>query len=512
MLISISASQCSNLKAALKLIIHLATQQDRAGSDDEPKTSTQRATRLLNYDLQLLHEWVQEHSVGRVVLFFQGSESLETPVFADLIDTLSSWQDRVPFVLVFEVATSLELFESRLPRKTLSQLKATVFEAKTVAEIFDVLFRAATGPAGERHLWLGPAASRLLLDRQIEHIQSASGFIMTLKYMHFMHFYNNALSVMLTEDSAVDFSKSHCQALRDLPSFQRHVKDLIDDGDDAKASELTTSNPHLASVAPEILRKSQKSLHGLSDSLQVLSTIHALTGNKSALTWSTLYIKAMSGELAESPLVRELSMSVKKMPSDVMVFLLESLSSTPALKLSNVLSSLKKLVTKSKSPRALRSEHDVQNTTLRTTVVAQKVSLSTHKEALSAQDAEYSKLVNRVDRELRGFFTKNLIRPKDLCFHEILIFDSKNACRDALGPAPRQVVERALSSPHDYLACDCCANKEGLAASQPTTALLYQMYLETGAVMNIADLWVAFQALIEPKHADDLQRGEEQLL
>ena len=292
----------------------------------------------------------------------------------------------------------------------------------------------------------------------------------------------------------------------------RYIQDLIDDGEDAAAAALSESNPNLDSEAPSLLGKSQAGLKCLYMALQALSIIHSVIGSKSPLTWSALYIKAMSGDLAEGPLVRELCLSVKKLPSDRMLTLLESLGRIALLKTSSSLTSLKKLLAKSEPGRSLRSEHDVQHSTVRTTVVAQRVSLSTHKEALSSQDAEYSKLVNRVDLELRGFFAKHLIKPRDLCLHEVLIFDSRNACRDALCPAPRLVVERALSSPHDYLACDCCADKEGLAGSQPTTALLYQMYLESGHVINMADLWAAFQAIMEPEETGVEQQSEDEML
>ena len=503
-IVNVPASQCTSLKASLRSIIRLATQQDHDESDDEPTTNPRRGLRL-NYDLQLLHDWARKGSLQRVVLFFQGCQSIDAGVLAELIDILDSWQDRIPFVLVLEIATSLELFESQLPRQTLSLLSATIFEAKSAMEVLDVLFRAATDPDDGRPLWLGPSTSKLLLDRQTEHAQSAGAFISSLKYMYLMHFFNNPLSVLFASGADTEISKAQCQAVRDLPSLQKHVRALLDEGDDAEAAQLLKSNPHLESVLPSTLEKTSMSLVGLYDALKVLSIIHVSTGSKAQLTWSSLYTKAMAGELAESPLVRELCLSVKKTPSDSMIRLLETLSLTPGLDLTGVTSSLKKLIAKSNAPGPLRTEHDEQRSTLRTTVVQQKVSLSKHKESLSGQDAEYSKLVNRIDLELRGFFTKHLIRPKDLLLHEVLIFDSKSACRDALGPAPRQAVERALSSPHDYLSCDCCEGKEGLTATQPATAILYQMYLESGSVINLADLWAAFQAIMESD-----KEGEEE--
>ena len=219
----------------------------------------------------------------------------------------------------------------------------------------------------------------------------------------------------------------------------------------------------------------------------------------------------MTGDLAESPTVRDLCLSAKKMPSDKMMVLLDALSTIPALDLASARATLVKLMAKIDSSELLRSEHDQHRDRLRATVVGQKVSLSKHQEALSKQDAEYSKLVNRIDLELRGFFTKYLVRPKDLCLHEILVFDSRNQCREALRPAPRQTVERALSRPHDYLACDCCTGEEGLSATHPTTALLYQMYLESGSVINMADLWAAFEAMLEPEE-DEEPKIEDEIL
>ena len=513
-IVNVPASQCTSLKVALRSIIQLATQQDHDESDDERATSARRGPRLLNYDLQLLYDWTRQRSLQRVILFFQGCESIDVGVLAELIDILDSWQDRIPFVLVLEVATSLELFESQLPRQTLGLLEATVFEAKTATDVLDVLFRAAIepDPEGTHQLWLGSATSKLLLDKQTEHAQSAGAFISSLKYMHLMHFFSNPLSIMLASEPHMELSKGQCRVVRDLPSFQKHARDLLDEGDDAEAAQLLKSNPYLESVTPSLLQKSAMSLVSLYDALEVLSIIHATTGSKTPLTWSSLYIKAMAGELAESPLVRELCLSVKKTPSDTMIRLLESLDSKPGLGLASVRSSLGRLIEKSNLSGPLRTELDEQRSTLRTTVVKQKVSLSKHKEALSSQDAEYSKLVNRIDLELRGFFTKYLVRPKDLLLHEILIFDSKSACREAFGPAPRQAVERALSSPHDYLACDCCDGKEGLAATQPATAILYQMYLESGSFINLADFWAAFQAITEPdKEGEEEGNGNEVL-
>ena len=193
------------------------------------------------------------------------------------------------------------------------------------------------------------------------------------------------------------------------------------------------------------------------------------------------------------------------MPSDAMSNLLSKLSNLDLLGIADMDKDLGKLTsTIDDDFTPLRSEHDIHHDSLRTTIVAQKVSLSKQSSTLSKQDLAYSKIVSSVDTLLRNFFQTSLINPKDLFLHEILIFDSKSSHRDVFTPKPRFAIERALSSPHDYLGCNCCEGAEnGLSATQPSTAILYQLYLESGAAINTSDLWSAFYAVAGVEDAED---------
>lgn len=46
-------------------------------------------------------------------------------------------------------------------------------------------------------------------------------------------------------------------------------------------------------------------------------------------------------------------------------------------------------------------------------------------------------------------------------------------------------------------------SQEGLGATQPPTALLYQLYLESGPLINTYDLWSAFLAVVGEQHNDE---------
>ena len=93
----------------------------------------------------------------------------------------SSWQDRVPFVLLLEIATSISLFQEKLPQGTTRYLHGTSFETRGASDSMELVFRAVTAPVAENRLWVGAGLCRLILDRQSEHVQSAETFIRVLK-------------------------------------------------------------------------------------------------------------------------------------------------------------------------------------------------------------------------------------------------------------------------------------------------------------------------------------------
>jgi origin recognition complex subunit 3 len=222
----------------------------------------------------------------------------------------------------------------------------------------------------------------------------------------------------------------------------------------------------------------------------------------------------MSGELQNSALIDDLMLAIKKLPSNLMQKVLINLTPFPIADIPQILLDLDNLLA-ARDPAAspLRSEHDIHHHTLRTTVVAQKVSLSHHTSALSPQDLAYSELVARVSAQLTQFLQTNLIDPRTLFLHEILIYDLKSPHRDVFTPKPRLAIERSLSSPHDYLGCDCCAGLDNaLSPSQPPTAVLYQLYLECGAIINVADLWAAFYAVMGNEDSENEEADRERAL
>ena len=262
------------------------------------------------------------------------------------------------------------------------------------------------------------------------------------------------------------------------------------------------------------IQNGREALQAILRAINVLFRVQSKLILKSKVPWSEMYIQAMCGELTGSAAFDEIIASVKKLPSDTMTSLLNDLAGMPGTLAFEIVTELEQVTKSLEDPRIpLRSAYDVHHETLRTTVVAQKVSLSKNTSTLSAQDSAYTKIVDRIHEDLRSYFESSLVNPQDLFLNEILIFDSKTPHREVFAPKPRYAVERALCSPHDYLGCDCCGGSEGgLSSTQPATAILYQLYLESGAAINTADLWSAFWTIVGGEDGEDEEAEQQRAL
>ena len=100
--------------------------------------------------------------------------------FSELIFN-SSWFDRIPFVLLFGIATSIELFQEKLPRAAIRHLHGMKFEAAQTGETLEKMFKAAASNGEYRPMWLGAGISNLLLQRQRNHAQNVEDFVRAFK-------------------------------------------------------------------------------------------------------------------------------------------------------------------------------------------------------------------------------------------------------------------------------------------------------------------------------------------
>ncbi|KAJ4372501.1 Origin recognition complex subunit 3 [Neocucurbitaria cava] len=386
---------------------------------------------------------------------------------------------------------------------SLRYLEGEKFDVTQSDDIIEKLF-SATVASPDTHLRVGPNLCRRMLDRQKDHVQNTQDFCDGLKYAYMSHFYASYPALFLKDGIPFeDLPEDAFEAVRNLPSFRRWVEEKLEQGQAQEVRQLLNSNQYLFDQIESGIESGQQALSTLSHASQVLTSIRESLQVSPKVRLSSVWTRGASGELASSPLLRETMLCIKKIPSDRLVQLLASMEELQgdyfSVDITTFQQQINDLLENADTNAPLRTQHDVRNDSLRTTVVAQKVLLSKHKAALSEQDKAYSDLVGRFHDELEQYFAWAFIDPRTLFLSEILIYDLKSPHTEVFQPKPRLAIERALASPHDYLGCDCCSGVEGneaaLSATQPATAIVYQMYLESGTLINVSDLWSAFNAI-----------------
>ena len=317
--------------------------------------------------------------------------------------------------------------------------------------------------------------------------------------------------MFMSTDAGENFAQpGHFEALRSLPSFRQSVESAIESGDVKHARLLLDDDQYLIAQLQDYMKRSRQWVVRILRALKYLTSGKVLPSN-----FAKLYLDAVRDGIDPSGQHGDFLVAVKQMPpSDTISFLTQALCAIregdqslgldqwadedekTASFFSTMLTHIKDLQSKAEEEgHVLRSKYGGQSKVLRTTVIAQKVQLSQDTATLTDQDKAYTNLIDRLVTHLQGILPCD--RAEDIPFHEIWLYDSRTPYKDVFMPRPRAVIERALSRPHDYLGCSCCKVGEGhIAATLPTTAILYQLYLETGSLVNVADLWSAYLAIV----------------
>ncbi|KAK1830074.1 origin recognition complex subunit 3 N-terminus-domain-containing protein [Podospora conica] len=510
--VRLRSAEAPNLKAALKKIIREAA---TGGEDtEEAEVSVgQDGRKYLDYDLEALHVSLKMQGSREVVVAFQDSEAFDNGLLMDLVALFHSWHDRIQFSVLFGIATSVELFQARLLKSTARRLYGAQFDVVQAGAVLETVFKTAVA-GNQSVLRIGPSLLRSLVDRQHDQVAGVQVFISSLKYAYMCHFYANPLSISLADETQLSrevLQPEYFQAVRTLQSFQTDVEDAVEAGQLSRAKSLLQSDDELLKYIVEE-RRAQKAFL-----LQLLRSLHLISASGLLSSpFTDLYISALDQGIDVSSEIFPMIESIRKLGAKEILTLVEKLqqaiqtgsteldlppweadASDLMTTLSEIHATITTLSEKALATRKpLKSKYTTHGKVLRTTVVAQKVQLSHDTATLTEQDKAFTAAIDRLTDLVSEHVHSDPLG--DLPLHEAWVYDSKSPYRDVFIPRPGTTFERALGRPHDYLSCACCgAGADGtVAATYPTTAILYRLYQEAGALINVADLWTSYYALV----------------
>ncbi|CCF43521.1 origin recognition complex subunit [Colletotrichum higginsianum] len=509
--VRLKSSEATNLKAALKKIIEDATSRRSLDDEDAEVAFEQDGRKYLSYDLEGLYAFSKAQQCDRIFVAFQDSEGFDSALLSDLIALFNSWRPKIPFILLFGIATSVELLQARLLKSACQHLHGAQFDVVQTGVILEQIFKPAVAGM-DTALALGQTLLQSLVERQQDQVASIQSFVASIKYAYMCHFYANPLSLFSMEDDEMNselVQDEHLEAIRSLPSFRREVESAVEAKDPRSARALLEDDDLLRERIFDIPEQKREWVTRLLRSLKLVQATGVIRDE-----FSSMYMKAVAEGITLSSEGWDIVESIKRMQPDEFVSMLQRIQEgmaggdgqlclagweseagdTPGL-LQTLLANSKALLSRAQEHgTTLRSAYSGHSRVLRTTVVAQKVQLSHDSAALSEDDKAFTKIVDNAAELLQDVI--HCEPAANVFLHETWLYDSKTPYRDVFVPRPQDVFDRSLKRPQDYLACVCCSNDEGISTTLPVTSLLYHLYLETGNLINVADLWSAFYAMV----------------
>lgn len=332
------------------------------------------------------------------------------------------------------------------------------------------------------------------------------------------HFYANSLSA-LSDDKAADVLQAeHLEATRNTSSFRRHIDGLLASGEAENLSQAKGLLEDDGALTTTILSSGVNWDAWVDKLLRALLICEAAGAQEG--TFSEAYVHALDAGVAAEDASR-VSSKAQRMEAEDIAKLIERVAEIlgagdESLRLGpsdtsedhalhdrlivqgRALDQLRATAAEQDIP--LRSRYSGQSRVMRTTVIAQRVQLSRDTAALRDEDNQFTEIIDTVVKLLADYL--GVPSAGSMFLSEAWLYDSRAPLRDVLVPRPQLVFKRCLTRPHDYLGCSCCKPDDeagGIQATLPVTSILYQMYLETGNLINVADLWTAYRTLVEEK-------------
>ncbi|KAG0237232.1 Origin recognition complex subunit 3 [Actinomortierella wolfii] len=328
----LQSKDCPNLKATLKNMIE---QFLNLGLDTGDLF--EGSNKLQNYDMIVLERWYKAITRSRsgqkrksvtLVVIIQDFECFDQETLQDFLTICNNYQDRIPFVFLLGIATSIEALHQSLPKSVLSLLRTQKFEMQQSSEcltaIIEDLFIRSNST-----LHLGPLPLKQLIDQFIHHNFSIGGFMSNLKYIVLHHYYANPLSILtdltLSEESTSLslLSKGHYDHLRMLPSFQAAVEGRIE-SDPQEAEMMVVDDEYLTLQLPNFVQQLKEYHENFALAFELLIfvqsrfTLSVLKKPKRAL-----YFMALEDNLVDSNHTKLLLSLVRKMNSNDMMGFME---------------------------------------------------------------------------------------------------------------------------------------------------------------------------------------------
>ncbi|KAL2315359.1 Origin recognition complex subunit Orp3 [Schizosaccharomyces pombe] len=469
---------------------------------------------VLSYDIEKLDE--------KTVLVLEDVEDCDRRLLSSLVEALSSLVRRSKLqgclYTIFNLKIPLEMFDTSLDSKFLSNVKTKVFNMKASTEILESLFTSIEESLSLKFGW---RTRRFFRSMFYERSWSVERVIECIRYSILTHFYGNALSIIEHLIYQKDFhliSPLHLTTLRTVPSFQRHIEQRLEIGDlesinyvekmlndDTYFQEMVIQMCENLLYRERLLRTQAKIWHELEMAVKTTTRI----------SFADYLETFLQGDWLSSPQYKSICQAILRMNSTKALACLDYLNENiftgnQTMKCLEIHQELSELIRNSSTNYLEPVEVRMQNYS--GTKHTRKVVESGFDKSIIDFSNILKKIVGLLDEEVQyGCLGTESIDMYP--FYEVLFYDYCRPLNQAFASGhQRSVIHSSCMDPEYYVGDEkkidsefSNAEKDGKDSISwlPDLSILYKLYSESGALLNLYDWYIAF--------SEHLQAGKENL-
>ncbi|XP_066259603.1 origin recognition complex subunit 3 [Euwallacea similis] len=477
--------------------------------------------------LPLLQRWYDglyetETKKLKLVVIILDFEGFSPKVLQNFILIISSYLHKLPFVLIFGIATSISSLYTSLPYHVISKINVQIFKCQpSTVHLNNVLEELLFTPFCP--FQLGGRVFDLFTEIFLFYDFSVHNFVQNIKIAMMEHFcQGNAMALCQTDKKGIKevidlFEHNDYESVRRLLSF----RSLVEAEPPENRIKLLTDDQYLKTVLYDkviAVQKYTRRLHVFLKCLHVL--VRDLPGAPMGKNLREIYALVVRKTITESKEYKECFQLLNFQSKDELNSKLEKIAKVMEC---YVNTSSKKTQLKDFCVTIKRFQNaldvldlvDVTNVEIEPThdaVLSGLTDRKALKEALMSRSKQQVKLLNKYEKlreEILNFLSKNfeifMVHPSSLHLYEIFFFDDISI-KDKIVGTHRSAIHNALNNPHYYLQCKCCeiSNSRTVKATMPDICIAYKLHLEWGKMINLYDWLLAFLCIVDPKEGDDL--------
>ncbi|KAI8843795.1 origin recognition complex subunit 3 N-terminus-domain-containing protein [Chytriomyces cf. hyalinus JEL632] len=492
-----------------------------------------RTRKLAPHDIRALKSWwnAQPNSPAKsmgIVICVPEFERFNVSVFSHFVKVCSASMNEIPFTLLLGISTTLDIVFNACDKSVVRLLRCERFHLsksdETVDALVSELFLAQHGNVQMTH----DVFSQIFNGYWSNH-KSIHALLDATQYSIMAHFHANPVSALMQPDlDNVEIYPELLDRMRLLPSFEHHVQQLIEKDCLEEANILLNSRDPTVFLNLVQSARNDLAVHhsGIAFAIRLfMSTRELLKMPMPAGSVYSLYSRmlgsdvdfgkdasAVKGFVGETCVLEVLKRLKAVKPVQLMEIVQSWQDALPSFHyLDHVAENVtaferhvqqyhtqyKKKLKENDDSDTSDEEHRVQlnerllPSSARKTRVSQRAGLVGH-----VKESSWVFFAGLVVDSFEALMRKLTRHHSTLLFNEIYYFGDYKILMKNFQPHPRPIIQTALGTASDYLACKCCKSNGTLHPSSLDMSIVYRLHSECGHLINVHDLFFGFELIV----------------